>query len=116
MGELSFPRQSARTQRFTLGTPRTFATAPERVAFLRSAGGTDPVNNLWVLDLDNGASGTERLVVDARQLLTSGEEELPPEERARRERLREGAGGIVAYSADRAVSRPGWPGPRSASG
>lgn len=111
MGELSFPRQSARTQRFTLGTPRTFATAPERVAFLRSAGGTDPVNNLWVLDLEdeadgaNTASGTERLVVDARQLLTSGEEELPPEERARRERLREGAGGIVAYSADRAVTR-----------
>ncbi|MCZ9344940.1 hypothetical protein NGM37_45055, partial [Streptomyces sp. TRM76130] len=39
----SFPKRHARTQRFTLGAPRSFAVAPDgsRVAFLRSASGTD---------------------------------------------------------------------------
>src|SRR5919107_1463054 len=45
------------------------------------------------------ASGEERLVADPRQLLTSVDDlDLPPEERARRERMREGAGGITAYA------------------
>jgi hypothetical protein len=40
----SFPRQHARTRRFTLGVPRRFSVAPDggRVVFLRSAG-DDPV-------------------------------------------------------------------------
>jgi dipeptidyl-peptidase-4 len=67
------------------------------VAFLRSAAGDDPVNRLWVLDL---ASGAERLVADPAALLGDGAEDLPPEERARRERARERAGGIVAFAAD----------------
>ena len=59
----SFPRQHARTQRFTLGAPRNVTVAPDgaRVAFLRSAGPEDPVTSLWVLDV---ASGTERVVAD----------------------------------------------------
>src|SRR5688500_11208955 len=94
----SFPRQNARTQRFTLGRPRTFKVAPDgsRVVFLRSRAGDDPVNGLWVLDLPEGQ---ERLAYQP-----SGEEDLPPEELARRERTRERAGGIVAYSADNAVT------------
>jgi len=94
----SFPRQEARTRRFTLGVARAFRISPDgaRVAFLRTRGGGDPVTCLWVLDV---GSGTERLVADPRTL--GGEEQdLPPEERARRERVREQAGGIVAYATD----------------
>ena len=44
-------------------------------------------------------TGTERLVADPRQLLQGADEsQLPPEERARRERAREGAGGVVSYA------------------
>ncbi|MFD4252548.1 prolyl oligopeptidase family serine peptidase [Amycolatopsis thermoflava] len=96
--ELSFLRQQARTQRFTLGTPREFRVAPDgsRLLFLRSESGTDRRNSLWELDLTRGA---ETKVVDAAELLP-GEEELPPEERARRERMRESAGGVVGYAVD----------------
>jgi dipeptidyl-peptidase-4 len=102
----TFPRQHARTQRFTLGEPRNLTVSPDgtRVVFLRSAGGSDPVNALWVLDVESGA---ERLVADPRALLAEPDEadgELPPAERARRERAREGAGGITSYATDRNVS------------
>jgi dipeptidyl-peptidase 4 len=96
----SFPRQLARTRRFTLGHPRSFAVADDgsRIAFLRSPGGEDPVTCLWVLDV---AAATERLIADPRTLLGEVDERLSDEERARRERARETAGGIVAYGADR---------------
>ena len=96
----SFPRQFARTQRLTLGEPRNVTVSPDgrRVVFLRSTGGSDQVNALWVLDVD---TGTERLVADPRMLLSDDDTELPSEERARRERAREGAGGITAYATDR---------------
>src|SRR4029078_8134840 len=92
---LSFPRQAARTRNFTLGRPRSISVAADgsRVVFLRAASGTDPVNALWVLDVDRG---DERLVADPGQLL-AGDDDVPPEERARRERMREIAGGIVGY-------------------
>src|SRR4051794_128634 len=104
MDDLTFPRQYARTQRLTLGEPRNVTVSPDgrRVVFCRSAAGDDPVNCLWVLDVD---SGDERLVADPRLLLGDADEsDLPPEERARRERTREGAGGVVAYAPDRAVT------------
>ena len=94
----SFPRQEARTRRFTLGVPRAFRISPDgtRVAYLRTRGGDDPVTCLWVLEVGRGP---ERLVADPRTL-GGDEENLPPQERARRERVREQAGGIVAYAAD----------------
>jgi dipeptidyl-peptidase-4 len=94
----SFPRQEARTRRFTLGVPRSFHISPDggRVVYLRTQGGTDPVTCLWVLDVGRG---TERLAVDPATL-GGDEENLPAAERARRERVREQAGGIVAYSTD----------------
>jgi dipeptidyl-peptidase 4 len=94
----SFPQQQARTQRFTLGTPRTFGISPDgnRITFLRTKSGDDPVTCLWEAD---AATGTERLVADPRAL-GAGEENLSPEERARRERIRETAGGIVSYATD----------------
>jgi dipeptidyl-peptidase 4 len=98
----SFPRRQARTRRFTLGVPRGFTIAPDggRVLFLRSRGGTDPVTCLWTLDL---GTGEERLVADPLAL-DAADEDLPPEERARRERSREQAGGIVGYATDREVT------------
>jgi len=40
----SFPRQEARTRRFTLGVPRAFRVSSDgaRVAYLRTKGGADP--------------------------------------------------------------------------
>ncbi|MBO4275398.1 DPP IV N-terminal domain-containing protein, partial [Microbispora triticiradicis] len=99
----SFPRLHARTRRFTLGVPRGFTISPDgrRVVFLRTRSGTDPVTCLWELDVpSDGATGAERLVVDPLAL-GAADEDLPPEERARRERSRESAGGVVAYATDR---------------
>ncbi len=103
---ISFPRQSARTRRFTLGAPRGFQVSPDgtRVTFLRSGGGTDPVTCMWTLDVGSGAVGEERLVVDPRTLDLPGDEDLPAEEKARRERAREQAGGVVSYATDRDVA------------
>lgn len=92
----SFPRQFARTQRLTLGEPRTISVTKNSVVFVRSASGSDPVNALWVLDLQ---TGTEHCVADPRTLDDAAADDTP-EERARRERAREGAGGIVSYSLD----------------
>ncbi|MFE9506973.1 prolyl oligopeptidase family serine peptidase [Streptomyces anthocyanicus] len=98
----SFPKRHARTQRFTLGAPRSFTVAPDgsRVAFLRSGTGTDRANSLWVLDAEKGG---ERMAADPRALLGGAQERLSPEERARRERSREGGAGIVGYATDSSV-------------
>jgi dipeptidyl-peptidase 4 len=98
----SFPRQAARTRTFTLGLPRTFSVAPDgsRVVFLRSAGGEDPVTGMWVFDVEDRR---ERLVADPREI-GAADADLPAEERARRERAREHAEGVVGYSTDRDVT------------
>lgn len=86
-----------------MGAPRTFTVSPdgERVVFLRSPAGDDPSTSLWVYHL---ATGKEREVASAARLLGAGAEHLTVEERARRERSRELAAGIVAYACDEAVS------------
>jgi dipeptidyl-peptidase 4 len=90
----SFPRLRARTQRFTLGEPRTISVCADgsRVLFLRAAAGDDARTGLWVVDLPDGA---ERAVVDP-----AADQNLPAAERMRRERVREGATGVVSYAAD----------------
>ncbi len=102
----TFPRQYARTQRFTLGEPRNLTVSPDgrRVVFLRSAGGSDPLTSLWVFDV---ATGAERIVADAKALFggadqggETGNDALTDAERAQRERLRESAGGITSYATD----------------
>src|SRR5262245_27133317 len=98
----TFPRQYARTQRLTLGEPRNVTVSPDgrRVVFVRSQAGDDPVNCLWVLDVD---SGEERLVADPLALLGAVDDDvLPAAERLRRERTREHAGGVTAFATDRA--------------
>jgi dipeptidyl-peptidase 4 len=93
----SFPRQNARTRHFSLGAPRSFQVSPDgrRVIFLRSQGGTDPVTCLWQLDV---ATGEEELIADPAALGAGRDED--PAEKARRERSREQAAGIVAVSCD----------------
>jgi dipeptidyl-peptidase 4 len=100
----SFLRLQARTARFTLGRPREFTVSPDggRVLFLRSRGGTDRATCLWSYEV---ASGTEILLADPVKLLAAGLDSLPDAERARRERAREQAAGIVAYSTDAAAAR-----------
>ncbi|MHB1596658.1 MAG: S9 family peptidase [Streptosporangiaceae bacterium] len=103
----SFPRQQARTQNFSLGAPRSFQVSPDgrRIVFLRSKGGSDPVTCLWALDLpDTGAKPgpAERLIADPAAIGARRDE--PAQERARRERSRERAGGVVAFATDAACT------------
>ena len=95
-----FPRQLARTRRFTLGVPRAVTISADggRVLFLRTSGGEDPVSRLWLLDLAH--AGGEQLLADPTAAWNVGSGEVPEAERIRRERVRELASGIVAYSAD----------------
>ncbi len=97
----SYPRQKAVTRGFRLGAPRAFALDPAgaRVAFIRSAGGRDPVGDLWCAEA-TGGEWTERLVCSARTLAAG---DIPAEELARRERLREVTSGITAFSVDEQV-------------
>jgi dipeptidyl-peptidase-4 len=97
-----FPRQLASTRYFTLGVPRAVTVSLDggRVLFLRTRGGEDPVTCLWLLDLADGGGAGERLLVDPAAPWHSGPGGVPEAERVRRERQRETATGIVAYSAD----------------
>src|SRR5437773_1410696 len=96
---MDYPELAARTRRFSYGAPRAIGVAGDgsRVVHLRSAGPEDPADRLYVLDV---ATGTERLVADPAQLLADAGD-LPPEERALRERLRLSAAGIGSYALDR---------------
>ncbi|MBB1256024.1 prolyl oligopeptidase family serine peptidase [Streptomyces sp. OF3] len=94
-----FARQYARTRRFGLGVPRSFAVSEggERVLFVRSRGAEDPVSCLWL-----AADGRETQLADPVRLGAAGDD-VPEAERVRRERARERATGIVDFSADAAV-------------
>ncbi len=104
MRAADFPRQQARTRRFTLGVPRAFTplVGPDgpRVLFLQTGSGSDPVTCLKQHDPGTGVTST---LVDPR-VLAAGDDEPPAAERARRERAREQAAGIVAYAVDDAGS------------
>jgi dipeptidyl-peptidase-4 len=100
-----FPKQVARTRAFALGVPRAFTVSPEgeRVAFIRTRAGDDPVSCLWVYDV---STGDERLVFDPAEMSLGEDEELLTEaERARRERARERSSGVTGYATDRDVGR-----------
>lgn len=99
---MEYPELAARTRRFSYGAPRAVSVAADgsRVLFLRSSGPLDPVDRLYAFDV---ATGRERLIAEPAQLLASGEGDLPPEERALRERRRLSAGGIGSYATDPAA-------------
>jgi dipeptidyl-peptidase-4 len=105
----TFPRQFARTQRLTLGEPRNIIISAdgERVFFLRSTHGSDSINSLWMM---SSITGSEACVADPRLLLadvfdkrldgSNSRGDDSAEESLRRERVREGASGIVGFSCD----------------
>lgn len=98
-----FPRKKARTLRFSCGAPRSARVIADgsRALFLRSDGSEDTVTSLWMSVIDENGNASEMLLADPRTLLADADaEDVPAEERARRERAREGGSGIVGYSID----------------
>jgi dipeptidyl-peptidase-4 len=118
-----YPAAVARTRFFTLGVPHAWTVSPDgrRVLFLRTGGPEDPVSHVW-----EWHAGTERVVAGPQPQAapTQGRGELrdqpertrtepqpqaappddvPEEERTRRERAREHATGIVGYATDAAA-------------
>ena len=91
----TFLEQYAHTRRFSAGVPTGIKVVPDgsAVLFLRS-----PARS-FVQDLYefNTSTGQERLLLTADAILQGAEEQLSPEERARRERMRMSARGIAGY-------------------
>ncbi|WEV75434.1 alpha/beta fold hydrolase [Bifidobacterium sp. ESL0800] len=103
-----FPGRRARSLRFTGGAPRAASVIGDgsRALFLRSDGAEDLVTSLWMSVIDADGSHREVLLADPRELLADADnEDVPAEEKARRERAREGGQGIVSYSVDSAGRR-----------
>lgn len=92
----AFLEQFASTYRFGAGTPRGFRITPDNkhVLFLRS-GPRSVVQDLYEFDV---ATGKERVLLTAEQILNGAEESLSAEEKARRERMRMSSRGIASYS------------------
>ena len=91
----AFLEQYAATRRFSAGYPNSIKIVPDGSAalFLRS-GARSNVQDLYAFDT---ATGAERALLTAEQILQGGEEKLPVEERARRERMRLSSRGIAVY-------------------
>ncbi|MDB4927544.1 MAG: Dipeptidyl peptidase [Myxococcaceae bacterium] len=87
--------QYAETWRFRLGAPESVRVTPDgrEVLFLRS-GPRDFVRDLYAFDV---ATGLERRLLTAAELLGGAEESLTVEERARRQRMRMAARGIASF-------------------
>ncbi len=87
--------QYAQTWRFRLGAPESVRVTPDgrEVLFLRS-GARDFVRDLFAFDV---ATGAERRLLTAAELLGGAEESLTAEERARRQRQRMAARGIASF-------------------
>jgi dipeptidyl-peptidase 4 len=90
-----FLEQYASTRRFSSGHPASvhITHAGDAVLFLRSG----PRSSKRDLYEFNVATGTERVLATAAQLLRGAEEKLSAEEKARRERMRLSAGGIASF-------------------
>lgn len=97
----AFPRQFARTRRFSLGTVRQVTLSPDgkRALFLRTRSGADTSCGLWIRDADG-----ERPLADPATLEPGSPAGPPtPEEAARRERDRDLSTGITGYATDDAM-------------
>lgn len=108
----AYPRKKAATLRFTCGAPRSPKLLGEgsRALFLRSDGPEDTVTSLWMSWFNERGGHRETKLADPRDAALLGEsgadeEHVPAEEKARRERAREGGTGIVGYSVDAAGRR-----------
>src|SRR5579872_1017246 len=94
-----FLRAIVETKSFTNGTPQAIALTPDgkRVLFLRGEARSAALT-LFLHDIE---SGRERAVASAETVLGGGGEVLSAEEKARRERMRITARGIVGYQLSR---------------
>lgn len=92
---LRYFRDVAETRNFTLGRPVAPKLTPdgEHVIFLR-AQSRNPTLRLYEFTV---ANGSERELLSPEQLLAGGEEQLTPEEKARRERQRQSLRGFTAF-------------------
>ena len=70
MDAQGFPRQLARTRRFSLGVPQHLTVSPDgaRVLFVRTTSGTDAVSRLWLYE-----QGAERMLADPASLGGEGD-------------------------------------------
>ncbi len=96
--DTSFLKQFAETRRFQLGRPQNPKISPDgkTVLFLRAEPGK-PALKLFEFDV---ATAKTRELLSPQVLLKGGEENLTPEEKARRERMRLSAGGIADFHFD----------------
>lgn len=96
--DTSFLKKFAETRRFTLGRPQNPKVSPDggTVLFLR-ADVDKPRLKLFEFDV---ASGQSKELLSPESLLKGGEENLTPEEKARRERMRLSAGGFADFHFD----------------
>jgi dipeptidyl-peptidase-4 len=94
-GDDAFLDAYAKTYRFSLGRPKGFTVLPDgkAVLFLRS-GPRSNVQDLYEFDI---ATGKERVILTADQILAGESENLSAEEKARRERMRMTSRGITSY-------------------
>jgi dipeptidyl-peptidase-4 len=97
--DTTFLRQYAETRGFLLGRPQKPKVAPDgkTVLFLR-ADPKAPKLKLFEFDV---ATGKTRELLSPEMLLKGAEENLTPEEKARRERQRVSVGGFTDYHLDR---------------
>ncbi len=95
-----FLDQFARTGRLRFGRPVAVTPTPDgkAILFLRSPSGRSPVQDLYEFD---AASGTERVLLTAGQLLGEDREHISPQEQARRERARMIGRGIPSFTLSR---------------
>lgn len=93
-----FLRLYGRTRGFSLGRPSAAQITPDgqTVLFLRSPDGQRPGSHLYAFDV--ASQQTEELLTPAQLAAAGDEEQLSPEERARRERQRTaGARGLTSF-------------------
>jgi dipeptidyl-peptidase-4 len=97
--DTTFLKQYSETRGFTLGRPQKPKISPDNksVLFLRA----DPKTPKLKLFEFEVATGNTRELLSPEALLKGAEENLSPEERARRERQRVSIGGFTDYQFDR---------------
>lgn len=101
--DAAFLRQYAETRGFLLGRPVNPKPSPDgkTILFLRSEA-RNPKRSLFEFDC---ATGKTRELLTAEKLLNGVDEQLTPEEKARRERMRVSAGGFADFFPDETASR-----------
>lgn len=91
-----FVEQYTRTYGFRLGAPRALKVTPQgdAILFVRANGPRSFVQDLWSFDV---ATGKEKRLLTAGDVLEGAADRLSQAEKAQREREREAAGGITRY-------------------